>query len=431
MDIYLIVFLVLLIIGLSVITYNMTIKDKFTVSPINDFTINGNTIMEYIGSSNIVSIPNDINEISDGSFYRNKNIQEITLNNVKTIARGEFDSCTNLTKINFSNMLTIIDTKTFTNCTGLTNIIFPEGLIQINNQAFSNCSNLTKIVLPSTLKQLGPSIFAACNKLTDIILKGDVNDILLEQGYSGAYPFFIKNYGDNSETIYTINVYSSITWSDDRKNKFKSFTFPDIIINFLNTSQVVVVSGINLPSTQTKNKSYNLLQTKYSTVYKFNNPIFISKNITSYNLITIAFTISNITQSQSSIFFGKGLFIDKNNIIRYPDVQFFCSTSNKCGILRYNNNQSETYLSTTTLSPKKTYDIKIEFSNFEKDISDNKKGCSLNMTAIDKSDTTKTPITLLTNQDTSYDNIITINNIVFYNGIPNQMTFSDVSFTKF
>ena len=90
-----------------------------------------------------------------------------------------FNSCSNLTRIDFSNTsITFIDKHTFQKCSMLEEILLPTNLQEIEEGALELCTSLSEIKFPQSLKKIGVWAFADCRGLESIDLaKTSVTDI--------------------------------------------------------------------------------------------------------------------------------------------------------------------------------------------------------------------------------------------------------------
>lgn len=105
-----------------------------------------------------------IKSIDSNAFKDNMQISKVILpKSIISINDHAFDSCTNLTYINFPNTLTNIEGYAFNN-TKLKNINIPESISYIDNYAFANCANLDSIKIPKSLINIADSAFENSNK---------------------------------------------------------------------------------------------------------------------------------------------------------------------------------------------------------------------------------------------------------------------------
>lgn len=142
-----------------------------------DYSVNANgnvTIEGYLGSSDVIVIPDSINgktvdEIGRWSFLLNEDIKELHLSDsVKVIGEGAFSACSNLRVVTLGNSLTHIENTAFSGCESLEAIILPDSLEHIGQTAFNMCTSLSEIAIPSKITRLNGATFNYCSGLTKI-----------------------------------------------------------------------------------------------------------------------------------------------------------------------------------------------------------------------------------------------------------------------
>lgn len=123
-----------------------------------DYIIIGNGITE-IGSNNfkdinaiVVIMPNTLQKIGYGAFYRCSGIHEYEIpEGVTEIGPYAFYGNSNLSRITLPSTLTTIKgSNTFYQCTKLKNITIPENVTKIGDYVFSGCTSLTSAVFENT-----------------------------------------------------------------------------------------------------------------------------------------------------------------------------------------------------------------------------------------------------------------------------------------
>ena len=112
----------------------------------NDFVIENDVLIEYIGHESKVTIP-------DG---------------VKHIGNGVFGGCLALKSISLPDGLLSIGEGAFAECIKLKSITIPDGVSSIGCEAFDGCSSLTSISFPSSLKEFDTGILTDCTRLQSI-----------------------------------------------------------------------------------------------------------------------------------------------------------------------------------------------------------------------------------------------------------------------
>lgn len=118
----------------------------------------------FRSNSNIeeIVLPSTIIRINGGAFSGCTNLQKINLTNVRTIESNVFENCTSLQDIVLSNNLTTINDSLFAGLTNLRSIVIPNGVTTIGNYAFDGCTSLTNITLPNTVTSILSYAFSGC-----------------------------------------------------------------------------------------------------------------------------------------------------------------------------------------------------------------------------------------------------------------------------
>ena len=424
MDIYLIVFLVLVVIGLSIIAYKKIYKNenfRVDVPPINpvnsasNFTIVKGVLTEFKGVDIFpIIVPQNVTSINSNVFS-GRSIKEITLpNSITNIKYSTFEDCTSLISIILPNNLKSIEYWVFKRCTSLNSITLPDSLVSIGKEAFI-FSGLRSITIPKNVTFIGDGAFNKCNNLNSINfgLNSTINNIgkdvfsfcifdsitipetvtsIGEKAFAYCPNLSSVNFGLKSK-LNSIgdNVFnscfnlSSITIPENvtsiGKNAF-NLDLNTIIFNgdinkitFATSSYFFPLKNISIYSNNwdinKKNKvktafRFNLFFKQFMTISNPINTSLITLNIR--NTIRIMFNISNITSSESSLIIGNNLFKSENNGY-YPDIEFKFST-NLCTIIRYFNNNNNIIKATHTLPqpviflPNVSYKFTINLTNF-------------------------------------------------------------------
>lgn len=90
-------------------------------------------------------------------------------NDTKTIGRGAFSGCKNLTGVTIINGITDILYQAFLNCSGLTgNFNIPDSVNNVEYAAFYGCSNITGVTIGSGANNINSGAFQDCAKLESI-----------------------------------------------------------------------------------------------------------------------------------------------------------------------------------------------------------------------------------------------------------------------
>lgn len=149
----------------------------------DDFKIEGNILVKYLGTAENVIIPQGIKAICGGAFHENKTVKSIFLpNGVEVVGKAAFYNCSSLTDISLPNTLKKIEDYAFFSCESLTAIRFPYELIKIGERAFNQCKSLTSIEIPDSVEFIGSMAFTQCKLLNRVFIGNGVR-------YIGEYAF--------------------------------------------------------------------------------------------------------------------------------------------------------------------------------------------------------------------------------------------------
>lgn len=133
----------------------------------SDFQMEGNKLLRYSGTAEVVSIPDDVQVIGEEAFAGNDNLVKVTVGGkVKRIEYGAF-----------------------ANCDALRTVVIGDRVEQIDAAAFSNDRSLTHVTVGTGLKKLGSGVFAGDVSLTDLTIAEDNTHLFMEDGilYSKDY----------------------------------------------------------------------------------------------------------------------------------------------------------------------------------------------------------------------------------------------------
>ncbi len=158
----------------------ITVKSpEQTENPITDFSFavgaDGTILLvEYIGVSENVIIPQKVNGLDVTSIYDNA-----------------FRENTKITSVIIPASVKEIGRNAFAYCYSLKTVTFSEGLIKIGSSAFLG-SSVTEITLPSTLSLISADAFSSCVFLTDINVSPQ-NPYFASDAYGAMYDkYFTK-----------------------------------------------------------------------------------------------------------------------------------------------------------------------------------------------------------------------------------------------
>jgi hypothetical protein len=138
------------------------------IASAQDYTYETNNgaiaITSYIGTNNVVSIPDTINglpvtSIEDGAF-NGSSLTSVTIpDSVTRIGNYVFESCSSLTTVTIGHGVINIGDEAFA-ITALSNVKIPESVSTIGEDAFAACDNLTNVTIGKSVSSIGDDAFA-------------------------------------------------------------------------------------------------------------------------------------------------------------------------------------------------------------------------------------------------------------------------------
>ena len=174
------------------------------IDDIQDFLIEEGVLIKYIGESENIIIPSNVQSIGIGAFWNCMSLFSVVIpNGVERIGGDAFYYCKNLENINIPNSVELIGNDPFAGCPLLTvnnnspNFILedgvlydkkrttiihypinkrsktfdiPDGVKFIGKHAFYDCSNLNYITIPKSVICIENNVFAGCKRLIVINL---------------------------------------------------------------------------------------------------------------------------------------------------------------------------------------------------------------------------------------------------------------------
>lgn len=169
---------VLLIIT-AIITALIPVKDVEAVSSTSDFQMEGSKLVKYAGSSEVVTLPDNVRSIGEEAFSGNNSIVKVTINDrCKSIGYGAFS-----------------------NCRSLRTVVTGDGVEEIDSAAFSNDAVLTNVSIGDNVRRFGSAVFAGDNALTGFSISAGNNYLKLDNNvvYDNDYEklfFMLPTFSD-------------------------------------------------------------------------------------------------------------------------------------------------------------------------------------------------------------------------------------------
>lgn len=148
-------FLSALLLLTAIAVTQVPVSDVEAVFIESDFEMDGNKLMRYTGTAEVVSIPVGVKEICEEAFAGNDYLVKVTI-------EGEVE------KIGY---------RAFAECDSLRTIIVGDSVEEIEMAAFSNNKELVNISLGAGVRKIGNGVFAGCSQLKELSISED-NDYL-------------------------------------------------------------------------------------------------------------------------------------------------------------------------------------------------------------------------------------------------------------
>ncbi len=139
------------------------------------------TITGYSGSVSALAIPQTIDghtvvAIGNGAF-RGSCLVNVTIPDTVTEIGGRaFEECKQLSSVQLSNNLEMLDSYAFANCTSLTSIRIPKSL-EVSNWPFDGCSALQNVEFEQGITRIPGNLFCKCSGLTTVTITDTVTEI--------------------------------------------------------------------------------------------------------------------------------------------------------------------------------------------------------------------------------------------------------------
>lgn len=121
------------------------------IEPASDFQMEGNKLLKYTGTAEVVSIPDNVKEIGEEAFVGNNNLVKITV----------------------GSSVEKIDYRAFADCDNLRTIVLGDNVAELATAAFSNNESLKNVSIGNGLREIGSGVFAGCSQLSELTVAED------------------------------------------------------------------------------------------------------------------------------------------------------------------------------------------------------------------------------------------------------------------
>lgn len=144
----------------AVAVTQVPVSDVEAVATASDFEMDGNKLLKYSGTEEVVSIPDGVKSIGEEAFAGNDHV----------------------VKVEVGNQVKSIGYRAFAECDSLRTVVVGDGVEEIDTAAFSNNKELVNVSLGADVKSLGSGIFAGDNHLENLTLSEDNNHLHYSNG---------------------------------------------------------------------------------------------------------------------------------------------------------------------------------------------------------------------------------------------------------
>ena len=121
----------------------------------NEFWIEGNLLVKYLGKSKEVTIPDVVTVIGDYAFGNATEVKTVNIPNSVVEIRDYAFRCCGVETVNNSANLEKMGKYVFNGCSCLMNIRFGGKIREIPEGTFFCCSSLKFMYLPENIKKIG------------------------------------------------------------------------------------------------------------------------------------------------------------------------------------------------------------------------------------------------------------------------------------
>ncbi len=136
------------------------VSDVEAVVTASDFQMEGNQLLKYTGTAEVVSIPDGIKVIGEEAFAGNDYL-------VKVIVGGDVET---------------VGYRAFADCNNLRTLVIGDRVKEIETAAFSNNKSLKNVTLGAALQKVGSGIFAGDEMLEQLTLSDQNPYLCMEDG---------------------------------------------------------------------------------------------------------------------------------------------------------------------------------------------------------------------------------------------------------
>ena len=235
-----------------------------------DYTAGGAPWATYADKIQLVYIDPRVTNIGAYAFESCRNLTFVDYGySVASIGEYAFAGCSALTAFKLPESVTTISVGAFSGCTGLKNVVIPDNITAIADDAFLGCSQLVQLTIGGAVTQIGSNAFGDCNALTQVYFRGEPailgSNALGSTG--GKYVYYYSTVARWDEAIEDgkWNGYTAIPYNAIAKENFNGTNVYIIkVVDRYNTplTNAVVDLGGDVQSTNADGMAYYLKPTE-------------------------------------------------------------------------------------------------------------------------------------------------------------------------
>ena len=152
----------------------------------NGITAIGSRAFNYCTGLSKINLPDSVTEIKSSAFSMTKSLTSVHFPaGLQTIGDNAFNYSA-ITSVTLQNVTTI-GKNAFSSCSSLEKVVLPENtLTTIGEEAFSYCSKLASIQLPDSITTIGASAFYYANSLKNINIPAGLTEIATRTFYGAG-----------------------------------------------------------------------------------------------------------------------------------------------------------------------------------------------------------------------------------------------------
>ncbi len=153
--------------------YKLTFADDSSLRQIGKYAFS-KAFSEDVGN---IALPNGVEAIGERAFYKCENLKNISIgSSLEEIGLGVFEACSSLESIVIPDSVKIIGNRAFSKCEALKLVDFGSGVTEIGNYAFYKCGSLKQVTIPSNVTKIGDYAFRNCS-LTNLYLANTISEM--------------------------------------------------------------------------------------------------------------------------------------------------------------------------------------------------------------------------------------------------------------